>query len=194
MFNGIIHNQGIIFKLEKKKNSLNIFLKTNLKFKKNDIGESVCCNGVCLTLTNVKKNYISFYLSKETLDKSNFKFCKLNEVVNLEKSLTYGKKISGHYIQGHVDTTTRVSNIIIKDGTWIVTFILPIKFRKYIIEKGSIGINGVSLTISKISKDNFQINIIPHTLKLTNLLKLKKNSFVHIEFDIFNKYLVKLKR
>ena len=194
MFNGIIHNQGIIFKLEKKKNSLNIFLKTNLKFKKNDIGETVCCNVVCLTLNNVKKNYISFYLSKETLDKSNFKFCKLNEVVNLEKSLTYGKKISGHYIQGHVDTTTRVSNIIIKDGTWIVTFILPIKFRKYIIEKGSICINGVSLTISKISKDNFQINIIPHTLKLTNLLKLKKNSFVNIEFDIFNKYLVKLKR
>lgn len=194
MFNGIINNQGKIFKLEKKKSSLNIILKTNLKFKKTDIGESVCCNGVCLTLTNVNNCYISFYLSKETLDKSNFKYCKVNQTVNLEKSLSYGKKISGHYIQGHIDTTARVSNIILKDGTWIVSFLLPKALRRYIIEKGSIGINGVSLTISKITKNNFQINIIPHTLKLTNLFKLKKNSYVNIEFDIFNKYLIKLKK
>ena len=194
MFNGIIHNQGIIFKLEKKKNSLNIFLKTNLKFKKNDIGESVCCNGVCLTLTNVKKNYISFYLSKETLDKSNFKFCKLNEVVNLEKSLTYGKKISGHYVQGHADTTAKVLKILIEDKTWVVNFLVAKSYSKYLIDKGSIAINGVSLTISKVEKNKFSVNIIPHSLRLTNLIKLKKNSYVNVEFDIFSKYLISLKK
>jgi riboflavin synthase len=193
MFNGIIYNQGTIFKLERKKNSLNITLKTNLRFNKSEIGESISCNGACLTLTGIKNSYISFYLSKETLDKTNFKYSKIGQTLNIERSLSYGKKISGHYIQGHVDTTSHVSKIVLKDKTWIVSFFLSKSFKKYVIEKGSIGINGVSLTVSKITKNNFEVNIIPHTLKLTNLFKLKKKDLVNIEFDIFSKYLVKLK-
>ena len=97
-------------------------------------------------------------------------------------------------MQGHVDTTAKISKIVIKDKTWIVTFKVNKNFSKYLIEKGSITINGVSLTISKIKKDKFEINIIPHTLKLTNLIKLRKNSLVNIEFDIFSKYLINLKK
>ena len=102
------------------------------------------------------------------------------------------KKISGHYVQGHVDTTSNVQSIKIVDKSWIVSFSLEKKYKKYVIEKGSISINGVSLTISKLTKNGFQINIIPHTLKLTNLIKLKRGDNVNVEFDMIGKYLVSI--
>ena len=148
---------------------------------------------MCLTITRINKNLISFYLSKETLSKTNFKLVKIGSHVNIERSLVYGSKISGHYVQGHTDTTGKVSSIIILSKTWIIKFEINKRFQKYLIEKGSIAINGVSLTISKIKKNKFEINIIPHTLKLTNLIKLKKNDNVNVEFDIFSKYLFDLK-
>ena len=101
----------------------------------------------------------------------------------------HGKKVSGHYVQGHVDTTSRVKSIKIIDRSWNVIFSLEKKYKKFVIEKGSISINGVSLTISKVTKNSFQITIIPHTLKLTNLIKLKRNDKVNIEFDMVGKYL-----
>ena len=106
--------------------------------------------------------------------------------------MTYGQKISGHFIQGHVDTTAVVKKIDIIDKTWILKLqIRNNKFTKYLEEKASISINGVSLTISKISKNNLYLNIIPHTLKLTNLKNLKTGSFVNVELDIFGKYIYK---
>ena len=194
MFNGIIYNIGIVKNIYIKKNSSEIILKTRLNFKKNDIGSSINCNGTCLTLTKINKDSVYFYLSKETINKTNFKSIKKGNVVNIEKSLTFGNKISGHYVQGHVDTTGKITKISILDKTWIITFSISKIFNKYLIEKGSISINGVSLTISKIKKNKFEINIIPHTLKLTNLIKLRKNDIVNIEFDIFSKYLLNLKK
>ena len=194
MFNGIIHNNATVEKISSGKHSLEIVLKTNLAFRKSDLGASLCCNGACLTITGIKKNLASFYLSKETLNKTNFKYIRIGNTINIEKSLNYGNKISGHYVQGHTDTTGRVANIIILNKTWIVVFEVKKIFQKYLIEKGSIAINGVSLTISKIKKNKFEVNIIPHTLKLTNLVKLKKKDQVNIEFDIFSKYLFNLKR
>ena len=194
MFNGIIYNTGVVERLANLKNSLEIVLKTKLKFNKSEIGSSLCCNGTCLTITKIKKNLVSFYLSKETLKKTNFKFIKKGSILNLEKSLSYGKKISGHYVQGHIDTAGIILSIVIVDKTWIITFVVDKIFKKYLIEKGSIAINGVSLTISKIRNNKIEINIIPHTLKLTNLIKLKINDYVNIEFDIFSKYLIKLKK
>ena len=119
---------------------------------------------------------------------------KIGNIVNIEKSLSYGNKISGHYVQGHVDTCASVSAIKVLDKTWIISFLLKKIFQKNLIEKGSIAINGVSLTISRIKKNIFEVNIIPHTLKLTNLVKLKKNDNVNIEFDIFSKYFLSLKK
>ena len=194
MFSGIIYNIGTVEKVLKGKNSLEIILKTKLLLKKNEIGSSINCNGTCLTVTKINKNLISFYLSNETLKKTNFRFIRKGDPVNIEKSLSYGTKISGHYVQGHVDAMAKLKKISILDKTWIVFLEINKLFSKYLIEKGSISLNGVSLTISKVKKNQFEINIIPHTLKLTNLSKLKKDSYVNIEFDIFSKYLINLKR
>ena len=193
MFNGIVYNQGLIKKIKRNpkyvNGSLVIEIESNISFKKSDIGESVCCDGVCLTLIRIKKKSFLFYLSKETLKRSNFKYAKVGKFINIEKSLLHGKKISGHYIQGHVDTTSVVKKIKIIDRSWNVVFSLNKHLRKFVVDKGSISINGVSLTISKIRSSSFQVTIIPHTLKLTNLIKLKKGDKVNIEFDIVGKYL-----
>jgi riboflavin synthase len=194
MFNGIIYSKGRVETVIKSQNSIKIILKTKLKFKKNDLGTSISCNGSCLTLIKVNKDLVTFYLSYETLKKTTFKYIKKGNLVNIEKSLMYGTKVSGHYVQGHIDTTAKVQKIIIQDQTWVVYFIVDKYFSKYLIEKGSIAINGVSLTISRVKNNQFEINIIPHTLKLTNLTKLKKNNLVNIEFDIFSKYLLNLKK
>ena len=193
MFNGIVYNQGIIKSIKKSsryvKGSLVIEISSNISFKKTDVGESVSCDGVCLTLIKILKKSFLFYLSKETLKRSNFKNTKIGKFVNIEKPLFHGKKISGHYVQGHVDTTSRVQRIKIIDRSWYVKFSLDKKYKKFIVEKGSICINGVSLTISDVNNKSFEITIIPHTLKLTNLINLKKGDIVNIEFDMIGKYL-----
>ena len=192
MFNGIIYNTGKIVSLKKNKKSIFIGILTNISFKKKDLGSSISCNGVCLTLVKVDKKKIYFYLSNETLKRSNFRTARINQIVNLEKSISHGKIISGHYTQGHVDTVAKVNKISILDKTWLIKFkIVDINFSKYLIDKGSISINGVSLTISNTKKNYFNINVIPHTLKLTNLKDLKKNDLVNVELDIFGKYMYK---
>jgi len=197
MFNGIIYNQGKIKSIRKSPRyvigSRVIEISSKIRFKKTDIGESVSCDGVCLTLIRIKKESFLFYLSKETLKRSNFKYAKLGKHINIEKSLIHGQKISGHYVQGHVDTTAKVNSIKIVEKTWIIKFTLKDKkLHKFLIEKASISINGVSLTISKVKKNFFEINVIPHTLKLTNLNSLKRKDIVNIEIDIFSKYILKL--
>ena len=199
MFNGIIYNQGIVKSVRKSpryvNGSLVLEISSNIRFKKTDIGESVCCDGVCLTLIRIKKKSLLFYLSKETIKRSNFKKVKIGRSINIEKSLIKGQKISGHYVQGHVDTTAKVKNIKIVDKTWIIKLDLMKKnLYSSLIEKASISVNGVSLTISKIKKEYFEINVIPHTLKLTNLKKLKVKDLVNIEIDIFSKYILKISK
>ncbi len=192
MFNGIILNFGEVKKITKYKKSLLIAVKTNLKFSSKDIGSSVCCDGVCLTLTKINSKLIFFFISNETIKRSNFKNLKVGKILNLEKSLTFGQKISGHFTQGHVDTTAKVKNIRFVDKTWLIRLYLrDKKFSKFLEEKASISINGVSLTISKVHSNYFELNIIPHTLKLTNLKKLKVNDLVNVELDIFAKYIYK---
>ena len=191
MFNGIIFNQGKVKKIVKRKRGINLFLKSNLKLYKKDLGVSICCDGVCLTLISIKNKIIEFYLSKETIKRSKFNKLKINDILNLELPLKYGQKISGHICQGHVDTVARVSKISNVDKSSIYDFSIDINYKKYLIEKASILINGVSLTISKVTKKGFQIWAIPHTLKLTNLKDLKKNDIVNIEIDILSKYIKK---
>ena len=191
MFNGIIFNQGKIKKIINRKKGSNLFLKSNLKLSKKDLGVSICCDGVCLTLVSLKNGILEFYLSKETIKRSKFNKIRLNDNINLELPLKYGQKISGHVCQGHVDTTAKVKKISIVDKSYIYDFLIPKKFKKFLIEKASILINGVSLTISKVTNSGFQIWVIPHTLRLTNLKDLKKNDIVNIEVDILSKYVKK---
>ena len=188
MFNGIIFNQGIIQKIIKRKKGINLFIKSNLNIKKSDVGISIACDGVCLTLISIKAKVLEFYLSNETLNRSKFKKIKLNQNINLEVPLKFGQKISGHICQGHVDFVSKVKSIKKIDKTFVFNFTYNNKTKKNLIEKASILINGVSLTISKITKNFFQVWVIPHTLKLTNLSNLKKNDQVNIEVDILSKY------
>tara|TARA_B100001769_G_scaffold258617_1_gene237702 strand:+ start:275 stop:865 length:591 start_codon:yes stop_codon:yes gene_type:complete len=188
MFNGIIFNKGLITKISKRSKGINIFVKSNLKLNKKDLGISISCDGVCLTLISIKKKIMEFYLSNETVRRSKFKFLKIKDIVNLELPLRYGQNISGHICQGHVDTTGKVLSIKKIDKSYIFDFEIVSKERKNIIEKASISINGISLTISKKTVKGFQIWVIPHTFKLTNLSKINKGSLVNIEIDILSKY------
>ena len=188
MFNGIIYNQGTVKRIFKRPKGINIFVKSNLKVSSKDMGLSVACDGVCLTLISYKLKIMEFYLSNETLIRSKFKFLKTNDVLNLELPLKYGTKISGHICQGHVDTVGIVNFIKKIDKSYLFDFEIQKKEKKHLIEKASICVNGISLTISKITKKGFQIWIIPHTYKETNLSTLKKSSLVNIEIDILSKY------
>ena len=188
MFNGIIFNKGTVKKIIKRPKGINIFIRSNIKLSKKDIGVSVACDGVCLTLITIKSNIMEFYLSNETIKRSKFRFLKINEQINLELPLKYGQKISGHICQGHVDTIGKIKDIKKIDKSYLFDFEIPLKERKNIIEKASICINGISLTISKVTKKGFQIWVIPHTFKLTNLSTINRGNFVNVEIDILSKY------
>ena len=192
MFNGVIKSTGRVNKLYKNNNNCLLEISSKLNFIKDDIGSSISCSGACLTLDKIRKGNIIFYISKETIKRTNFKFSKKNDVINLEKPMKFGQRVSGHFVQGHIDTTAIVNNIKQIGKSWLVTFHISKKFSKFIIYKGSISINGVSLTISKIIKNGFQISVIPKTLRLTNLIKLKKKDVVNIEFDMVGKYIKSL--
>ena len=135
MFNGIIFATGSVISIKKNKKSKLIGVKTRLRVNKKDIGSSICCNGVCLTLAKVQKNIIFFYVSNETIKRSNFKKIQIGQLINLEKSLIYGQKISGHFTQGHVDTTAKVKLIRVIDQSWELRLkIQNNKYNKYLEE------------------------------------------------------------
>ena len=189
MFNGIIKNTGIINRLYKKNNNCFLYILSKIKFTKKEIGSSISCSGACLTLEKYNRNLSKFYISKETLSKTIFKTSIKGDIINLEKPLKYGERISGHFVQGHVDTTAAVKKINLVGKSLQINFKFSKKFKKYLVQKGSITINGVSLTIAKILIDGLQIVIIPQTLKLTNLVHLKEKDVVNIEFDVLGKYI-----
>ena len=188
MFNGIIYYQGRVKKISSTKKGLSIYIYSKIPLNKKSIGMSIACDGVCLTLVSYKKKVLEFYLLHETINRSKFKFLQIGDLINLEKPLKFGQDISGHICQGHIDTISKVVKITRKGGSKILEFNISRKYKKILIEKASILINGVSLTISKLTKKGFEIWLIPHTLKLTNLSDIKTNTIVNIEFDILSKY------
>ena len=189
MFTGIIKNTGIVKKIICNKKEMQIGIKSSLKLSKKDLGSSINCSGVCLTLENTYRGLYFFYLSRETLKISIFKNIKLNHIINLEKSLKLGNEISGHFVQGHVDATSKLKKKYIYGKSWYLYFSINKNFKKFLNYKSSVAINGVSLTIAKMFVNSFLIVVIPHTLKLTNLMNIKKNDIVNIEIDIIAKYI-----
>ena len=189
MFNGIIKNTGKINKIYKNNNNCFIEISSKIKLKKDEVGSSISCSGVCLTVEKFNNNLVKFYLSKETLNKTTFKSSKKGDIINLEKPLRYGNRISGHFIQGHVDTICTIKKIYLLGKSWLINFKLSKKYKRYLVPKGSITINGISLTIVKTLRYGFQISVIPQTLKLTNLIYLKEKDLVNVEFDILGKYI-----
>ena len=194
MFSGIIKKTGIVKKIIFNKKEMRIGIKSNLKLSNKDLGSSINCSGVCLTLEKIYKGLYYFYLSRETLRISNFKNIKLNHIINLEKSLKLGNEISGHFVQGHVDTTSKLKKKRIYGKSWYLYFSINKSLKSFLNYKSSVAINGVSLTIAKVFTNIFLIVVIPHTLKLTNLKNIKINDTVNIEIDIFAKYIKNLNK
>ena len=195
MFSGIIQGIGFIDKIQ----SNNIFIRTSLDLCDCQISSSISCNGVSLTATSIEKlennDFIfSVYLSEETLKRSNLSSNHLKQQINIEKSLKVGDEISGHFVYGHVDCVTQISKINELNSSWNFEFKKDQNnknMEKFIVEKGSIAVNGISLTVANVSHDNFSISIIPHTYNNSNLCEAKENDLVNIEFDALARYALK---
>lgn len=193
MFSGIIDHVGSILEI-KKINSRDTRLIVSTKFKKKDInlGSSICCNGACLTVVSIDKTRtslnLSFDVSKETLDCTNFSQLKVNSLINLEKSLRLGDEISGHFVFGHIDEVAKLTSLKKNKGSHIINISIPRSLKKLIAKKGSISINGVSLTVNKVSVRQFSVNIVPYTWERTNFPSLKVGSRINVEVDMLARY------
>lgn len=187
MFTGIIEDIGIIKKVEEKGANRTFQIQTKLT----DIGidDSVACNGICLTAEQVQGDTITFTAVAETLSKTNAGSWKIGSFINLERTLPFNGRIDGHLVQGHVDGTGICTNIASADGSYEITFLYDKKFSSLIIEKGSICINGTSLTAFEVHDDTFKVAIIPFTWRHTNFQYLRENDRVNLEFDMIGKYI-----
>ena len=194
MFTGIVQNLADVISF--KNGELEI--STSLDLSDCKIGSSICCNGVCLTATeiNFREDQYTFKVNvgEETQDRTNFSNQEFNKLakINIEKSLKIGDEISGHFVYGHIDRTTNITNINKLDNSWEFYFKnFKNKDKNFIVEKGSIAINGISLTIAKVDNNNFSISVIPHTFENTNLKYLKEQDLVNIEFDYLARFSMK---
>lgn len=194
MFTGIIKNKGKVVSIVKKNKGYEVKINSNLVFSKKNIGTSISINGVCLTLTKFLNKNLFFFISYSTFQITNFKYLKKNSTVNLEKSLKFGDEIAGHFVQGHIDTVGKVISLKKLAKTWTFLIKVESKFSHLLVDKGSITIDGISLTIVKSLKNQFTLVVIPHTLKLTNIISLKIGDVVNVEFDIVIKYLSKINK
>jgi len=191
MFTGIVQALGTVTAitiLNDESKKLNIDAsKLGSEFS---IGESINVNGVCLTVEKNENSNLSFTAVKETLDRTNLKELEQGSKVNLERALTLSTLLGGHLVTGHVDKTSKVIKIQKSDNWTILEISMNDDDKKYLIHKGSITLNGVSLTISDIKTESFEVNLIPQTLMETNLNNLKVNDEVNIEFDLIGKYVL----
>lgn len=188
MFTGVIQQIGLLKEISSARNCkrFNIYApKLNNRLKP---GDSISVDGICFTVTNKVNGRFFVEVMGETLKKSISVLYKKGQKVNLELPLKLGDKIDGHFVTGHVDCKSKISNVLKFGKNYILTIKYPPRLKKYLSLKGSIAINGVSLTIARLEKDKFAVNLIPYTLKNTNLYLLKKNNYVNIEVDILARY------
>ena len=193
MFTGIIESIGKIEKIDREGKNIKLTLSSNLSSELR-VDESLSHNGVCLTVTDCNKNFYSVTIIDESLKKTNFSSVKVGSQINLERSLKIDGRLDGHIVQGHVDDIAKCIKKIDQKNSWLFTFEFSEKFSDLIIEKGSICINGVSLTCFDTSKNNFTVAIIPHTYDNTNFKLLDEGDYVNLEFDILGKYIKKIIR
>ena len=191
MFTGIIEDLGILKKIEKEKGNINLYFKSKLT-QELKIDQSLSHNGVCLTVVSVDNDIYKVTAIKETLDKSNLGELKVNSIVNLERAMKSNARLDGHYVQGHVDQIAKCLNVKETDGSWYYEFEYDNQSNNITIEKGSIAVNGVSLTVVDSKLDGFSVAIIPYTYNNTNFKKIQRGDTVNIEFDMIGKYISKL--
>ena len=190
MFTGIIEKVGKICAI--KKNGDSSIIDVQINDTSYSLGDSICINGVCLTVENINQDIYTFSISPETNKLTNLKYLSVGQDVNIETSLTINKLISGHLVQGHVDTVAEILEISQYDNSWFVKLKIDIYFIKYITKKGSVTLDGVSLTVNDVTNSEFNVMIIPHTYQNTIFKEYKIGSIVNIEIDMLAKYIEKL--
>ena len=189
MFTGIINNLGAV--VNKTKTSL--IIKTDKDFLTGlEKGASVAIDGICLTVVTYNKNSFKVNVMPETINRTNIQYLQSGNLVNLELPTTANSFLSGHIVQGHIDGTGRLQNITKKNNSHLLKFSVPNSLSRYIVEKGSITVNGISLTVIEVAKNYFTVGIIPHTWAKTKFLTIKVGDFINVEVDILAKYVEKL--
>ena len=191
MFTGIIETLGIVKNIVKEGENFHITIESDFTSELK-IDQSVAHNGVCLTTVAIDGNEYTVTAIKETLDKSNFKHLKIGDKVNLERAMILGARLDGHIVQGHVDQTATCTNVKEEDGSWVFDFKYNSSLNNVTIEKGSVTVNGTSLTVVNSKKDSFSVAIIPYTYEYTNFHTFEKGTVVNLEFDVIGKYVAKL--
>lgn len=193
MFSGIVEEAAKVVKLQKDQENLHITMECTFADELK-IDQSVSHNGVCLTVVNVDKEHKQYTVTaiKETLDKSNLGLLQLNDKVNLERSMTFDKMLDGHIVQGHVDQTATCTKIEEVEGSWYFTFEYEPDGQNITVEKGSVSVNGVSLTVVNSKDNSFQVAIIPFTYDVTNFHTFQIGTKVNLEFDVIGKYITKI--
>ena len=187
MFTGIATNYGIIKNIKEKKSN-EYTIESDIDLSEVKIGSSIMCSGICLTVTSKNKNTFKADISYETMNKTNAKYWKVGKKINLEKSLKVGDEISGHFVFGHIDTTCSVEELYKVGSSWFLSFKFPKNLKKYIVKKGSISLNGISLTINEVKSNKCHCMIIPHTYKYTDIHTYKKNEILNLEVDMLARY------
>ncbi|MEI6312103.1 MAG: riboflavin synthase [Bacteroidota bacterium] len=191
MFTGIIENIGIVKDIIQEKSNIHFYIESSIT-SSCKIDESIAHNGVCLTIVDIQENIYKVTAVDETLQKTNLKYLQVGHQVNLERAMQIGNRFDGHIVQGHVDDISTCLDIQENQGSWIFTFSYTEKPQQIIVEKGSICVNGISLTAFEVTDHSFKVAIIPYTYEHTNLNQLKMNDIVNLEFDILGKYLAKM--
>lgn len=191
MFSGIIETLGEVVDLEKEQSNLHITVKSDFT-NELKIDQSIAHNGVCLTVVNIKNENYTVTAIDETLAKTNLGKLNVGDNVNLERCLRVGDRLDGHIVQGHVDQTAVCVDVKEADGSWMYTFEYDASKNNITVEKGSVCVNGVSLTVVNSLKNNFSVCIIPYTHDHTNFKNIKSGTIVNLEFDILGKYISKL--
>lgn len=191
MFTGIIEDLGVVTQLKPEQDNLHITIKSAIT-PELKIDQSVAHNGVCLTVVSIKDQEYVVTAIQETLNKTNLNTLKTGDVVNLERAMKLGDRLDGHIVQGHVDQTAVCEAVEETQGSWLFTFSYDSSLNNVTIEKGSITVNGTSLTVVNSQKDRFSVAIIPYTYKHTNFNTFKKGTVVNLEFDVLGKYVSRL--
>ncbi len=191
MFTGIIEEVGEVIEIKPDKENIHITVKSDISLELK-IDQSLAHNGVCLTVVDLNNNQHTVTAIKETLDKSNLYGLKVNDKINLERAMKLGARLDGHIVQGHVDQIGTCTIIEKIEGSWIFTVEYDKNLNNLTIEKGSITINGVSLTVVNSKDNSFSVAIIPYTFQNTNFWNIKVNDPVNLEFDVIGKYVAKL--
>lgn len=188
MFTGLIEEVGNITNIEKAGEAVELVIECSEILADADIDDSICVNGVCLTVESFTDNSFKATAVEETMRKTNLGDLVIGSTVNLERAMSAGDRFGGHYVQGHTDTTTTVHSIVKETKNWLFTFDIPENSAKYLVDRGSITINGVSLTIATIQDNKFTVAIIPHTFEHTTFKDFQPGTRVNLEFDIIGKY------